>query len=86
MHTFMFNSRMCMRVFSHPVGSDCLQPCAVACQALLSIEFSRQEYRSGLPFPTPGDLTDPGIKPASPVCPAWAGGFFTGEPPGEPHI
>jgi len=35
------------------------------CQALLSIEFPRQEYWSGLPFPPPGDLPDPGIKPRS---------------------
>ena len=39
----------------------------VACQALLSMEFSRQEYWSKLPFPTPGDLPDPGIKPTSPA-------------------
>ena len=42
--------------------------------------FSRQEYGSGLPFPSPGDLPDPGIKPASPIL---AGGFFTTEPPGK---
>ena len=38
----------------------------VARQASLSLEFSRQEYQSGLPFPSPGDLSDPGIKPGSP--------------------
>ena len=37
----------------------------VACQASLSMGFSRQEYWSGLPFPSPGDLPDPGIKPGS---------------------
>jgi len=42
--------------------------------------FPWQEYWSGLPFPTPGDLPDPGIKPASP---ALAGGFFTTEPLGK---
>ena len=42
-------------------------PWTVACQAPLSLELSRQEYRSGLPFPAPGDLPDPGIKPASPA-------------------
>ena len=42
-------------------------PWTVACQALLSTEFSRQQYWSGLPFPSPGDLPDPGIKPRSPV-------------------
>ena len=46
----------------------------VAHQAPLSMNFSRQEYRSGLPFPTPGGLLDPGIKPASPEL---AGEFFT---------
>ena len=40
-------------------------PCTVAHQAPLSMEFSRQEYWSGLPFPSPGDLPDPGIKPKS---------------------
>ena len=42
----------------------------VACKASLSMEFSRQEYWSVLPFPSPGDLPDPGIEPASPVAPA----------------
>ena len=37
------------------------------CQALLSMEFSRQGYWSGLPFPSPGDLPDPGIEPGSPA-------------------
>ena len=46
-------------------------------QAPLPMEFSRQEYWSGAPFPTPGDLPDPGIKPASLVSPAMVGGFFT---------
>ena len=39
----------------------------VACQAPLSMVFSRQEYWSGLPFPSPGDLPDPGTKPGSPA-------------------
>ena len=56
----------------------------IACQALLSMEFSRQEYWSALPFPPPGDLPDPGIKATSPVSHALAGGFFTTEPPGKP--
>ena len=42
-------------------------PWTVAYQALLSMGFSRQEYWSGLPFPSPGDLPDPGIKPGSPA-------------------
>ena len=52
----------------------------LACQAPLSVEFSRQEYWSGLPFPTPGDLLNTGIEP---VSPALAGGFFTTEPPAK---
>ena len=47
------------------------------CQSPLTMEFPRQEYWSGLLFPTPEDLPDPGIKPASPASPALAGGFFT---------
>ena len=42
-----------------------MTPWTVARQALLSVEFSRQEYWSGLPFPSPGDLPDPGIEPKS---------------------
>jgi len=41
------------------------------------MEISRQEYWSELPFPTPGDLRDPGIEPTSLASPALAGGFFT---------
>ena len=49
----------------------------------MSVEFSRQEYWSGLLFLSPGDLPNPGIKPKSP---ALAGGFFTAEPPGNPVL
>ena len=49
----------------------------VAREAPLSMGFSRQEYWSGLPCTPPGDLSDPGIKPASLMFPALAGGFFT---------
>ena len=45
-------------------------PWTVACQAPLSMGFSKQEYRSGLPFPPPGELLDPGIEPSSPVSSA----------------
>ena len=55
------------------------------CQDPLSMEFSRQDYWSGLPFPLPGDLPDPGIKPASLVFPTLAGRFFTTEPPEKLH-
>ena len=48
------------------------------------MESSRQEYWSGLPFPTPGDLLDPGIEPMSLVSPALAGVFSTTVQPGKP--
>ena len=51
-------------------------PWIIAHQSHLYMGFSRQEYWKGLPFPTPGDLPDPGIKPASLESPAFAGGFF----------
>ena len=53
---------------SHSVVSSSATPRTVARQAPLSVEFSRQEYWSGLPFPSPGDFPDPGIKPGSPAC------------------
>ena len=53
-------------------------------QAPLSVKFSKQEYRSELPFPALGDLPDPVIEPESPASPALAGGIFTIEPPGKP--
>ena len=56
----------------------------VARQAPLSMGFSRQEYWSGLPFPTLGDFPDPGIEPLSPAAPTLAGRFFTTELPGKP--
>ena len=58
-------------------------PWTIAYPAPLSTESSRQEYWSGLPYPTPGYLPDPGIEPASLVSPALAGGFFTTGPPGK---
>ena len=54
-------------------------PWTVACQAFLSMGFSRQECWSGLPFSSPGDLLHPGIKPESPALQADA---FPSEPPG----
>ena len=59
-------------------------PWTVARQAPMSMECSRQEYWSGLPFSTPRDLPHPGIKPASLSPPAFAGTFFTTVPPGKP--
>ena len=57
----------------------------VAWQISLSMGFPRQEYQSGLPFPSPRNLPDPGIEPMFPVTPVLAGGFFTTEPPGAPY-
>ena len=58
-------------------------PWTVACQAPLSMGFSRQEHWSRLPFPSPGDLPDPGIEPGSPTLEA---GALTSEPPGKPNM
>ena len=65
-------SLSCVRLFA--------TPWTVAHQAPLSMGFSRQEYWSGLPFPSPGDLPNPGIKPRSPALQADA---LTSEPPGK---
>ena len=58
-------------------------PWTLPCQAPLSVGFSRQEYWSGLPFPSPGDPPDPETKPTSP---ALASGLFTPLPSGKPQI
>ena len=55
----------------------------IACQAPLSLGFSRQEYWSRLPFPPPEYLPNPGIEPMSLPFPALAGGFFITAPPGK---
>ena len=52
----------------------------------LSVEFPRQEYCSGLPFPSPGDLPDPGIELTSPAFSALAGKFFTTKTCGKPIV
>ena len=58
-------------------------PWTIAYQAPPSMGFSRQEYWSGLPFPSPGDLPDPGIEPRSPAFQADA---LTSVPPGKPEM
>ena len=81
-------------------GYECVHVCVCACvlspvrlfvtswtvahQVPMSMEFSRQEHWSGLPFSFPGDLPDPGIKPTSPASPGLVGRFFTIEPSGKP--
>ena len=67
------------------MGCDSATPQTVVRQPPLSMEFSRQEYWSGL-FPPPGDLSDPGIEPRSLISPALAGRFFTTAPPGKPQV
>ena len=60
-------------------------PWTIVCQTPLSMEFSTQEYWTGLTFVSPGDHPNPGIKPETPVSPALVtGGFSTTEPPGKP--
>ena len=71
---------MHMRVLTPSVVSDFGTPWTVACQAPLSIGFSRQEYWSGLPLPSPGDLPNPGTEPGSPALHADS---LTSEPPGK---
>ena len=70
---------MCARAQSCPT----VTPWTGAHQAPLSMRFPGQEYWSGLPFPPPGDLPDPGIELTTSASPALAGGFFTTAPPGR---
>ena len=82
---FLFLSFVLFFQFSSVQPLSCVRlfatPWTVAYQAPLSVRFPMQEYWSGLPFPTLGDLPDSGIKA---VPPKLAGGFFTTMPPGKP--
>ena len=64
--------------------SNSVTPWTVAPQASLSMAFSKQEYWSGLPFPTPGDPPDPGIEAMSPVSPALQAHSLPTKPSGKP--
>ena len=76
---------VCMCVCLCSVTQSCLTLCnPMHCIPPLSMEFSRQKYWSGLPFPPLGDLPGPGLEPESPVSPALAGRFFTPAPLGKP--
>ena len=66
------------------VAQSYLTLCDLRDCSLLPMDFSRQEYWSGLPFPPPGDLPNLGIESASLASSALAGGFFTIEPSGKP--
>ena len=72
---------VCVHGHLHAQSHSCVQFCAtswtVVHQTPLSMEFSRQEYWSGVPFPPPGKLPDRGIEPISLVSPVLAAGFFT---------
>ena len=78
----------CMKVKSESeVAQSCPTPsdpmdCSPPGSSVLG--FFRQEYWSGLPFPPPGDLPNPGIEPTSPTSPELAGGLFPTVPPGKP--
>ena len=74
---YMYISSLCVCAKSLQWCSTLCNPQTVACQAPLSMGFSRQEYWSGLPYPPPGDLPDPGIEPVPLMSPALIGGFFT---------
>ena len=69
-------------VFSSACVLNCV-PWTVDCHTPLSMELSRKEHWSKLPFSTPGNLPNPGIKPMSPVL---VGRFLTTEPPGKPVL
>ena len=66
--------------------SDSVTPWTVACQAPLSVEFSKQEYWSGLPFSTPGLLPDPGVEPTSLASSALSREFSNTALPAKPLI
>ena len=80
--TLFLNSSMTSVLFCLVVKSylTFATPCTITHQAPLSMGFPRWEQWSGLPFPSPGDLRDPGIELTSP---ALAGGFFTTKPPAK---
>ena len=90
--TSIFHLPLCLSVCIsiHECLLSCVHlfeiPRTVAHQFPLSMEFSRQEYQSGLPFPFSGDLLGPGIKPVSLVSSALAGRFYTALPPGKISI
>ena len=72
-----FSLLMCCVCVSHSVLFDSATPWTVACQASLSMGFSKHEYWSGLPFPSPVYLPDTEIEPISLMSSVLAGGFFT---------
>ena len=85
--TSSIHTRVCVCVYvcmvvTQSFVSDSVTPWTVACQAPLFMEFSRQEQQSGLSFPSPGDLPNPGIEPGSPTLQADSS---PSEPQGSPY-
>ena len=80
----MSSMKVCMYAQSLSCARFFVTPWTVAHRASLSVEFPRQEYCSELPFPSPGDLPNPGIEPTSPASPSLAGTFFAVEPLRKP--
>ena len=77
----LIKNSVCAQLLSHV--QFFATPWNVAHQSPLSMEFSKQGYWSGLPFPSPEYLLNPRVKPASHVSPTLAGRFFTTVPPGK---
>ena len=73
----------CLSSVSCSVVSNSVTPWTIAHQIPLSMGFSRQEYWSGLPCPSPGDLPDPGTEPGSSILQADS---LLSEPPGKPSV
>ena len=86
--TLLLQNTMCTHVCVH--AQTCLTFCNnMDCSSLPGSSvhgYSRQKYWSGVPFPTPGYLPDPGTEPVSLTSPASAGGFFTSAPPRKPPL
>ena len=84
-HILRVNLVFKVKVVKVLVTQSCLNLCdpltTVACQSPLSMEFSRQEYQTGLSFPSPGNLPNPGVKLGSPALQAVS---LPSEPPGNP--
>ena len=74
--SWMFHHIVCVCVHALSRVQLLATPWTTALQAPLSMQFARQEYWRKLPFPSPGDLSNPGIKPLSLVSPALAGGLI----------
>ena len=89
MNTYITELLHCATETNTILSINCVFSCSVmsgsrACQAPLTTEFSKQEYWSRFSFPTPGDLSNPRIKPRSPEAPALAGRLLPTEVPGKP--